>query len=266
MCRKAHEPRTHDPVDGKNPANQLIPRIYHYIQGFIYLRWYRISFIINMSFKRQYCIFFWRILMFWFLGVLQLLDQNLVRYSHVMFHNIQLQQKMGEFKPLSKKIALQSHPMSKILNLTEFFLAVTAVENPLLKRDIFYISHARLCFTAFWSPGDLCFPTSCSSSRKVQFDFQFWMVQFQTFPGRQGQRSRDQLWRISSLATQLPVDFDDDGDGDDVGRFHPWTYILCKRFQSANCTTYAYRWLPDQSMVDLPLKWGIIRSCGTRWL
>ena len=49
-------------------------------------------------------------------------------YSHIIFHNVQLQQKMGEFKPLSKKIALQSHPMSKIEPYL-FSTAITAVEH-----------------------------------------------------------------------------------------------------------------------------------------
>ena len=228
MCRKAHEPRTHDPVDGKNPANQLIPRIYHYIQGFIYLRWYRISFIINMSFKRQYCIFFWRILMFWFLGVLQLLTKTWSDTPTSCSTIFSFNKRWESSNPFPRKLHCSSIRCPRFWTLP-FFLAVTAVETPLLKRDTLYIYIYQPCPALFYSlliSGDLCFPTSYSSSRKVQFDFQFWMVQFQTSPGRQGQRSRDQLWRISSLATQLPVDDDDDDDDDDVGRFHPWTYCI----------------------------------------
>ena len=38
-------------VDGRNPANQLIWRIYHVLQGFIHIRWCRISSINSMSQK-----------------------------------------------------------------------------------------------------------------------------------------------------------------------------------------------------------------------
>ena len=41
-----------DTVDGRNPANQLIWRIYHCLQGFIYLRWCRISSINSITAKR----------------------------------------------------------------------------------------------------------------------------------------------------------------------------------------------------------------------
>ena len=39
-----------DTVDGRNPANQLIWRIYHYSQDFLNLRGCRISSIISMQY------------------------------------------------------------------------------------------------------------------------------------------------------------------------------------------------------------------------
>ena len=38
-----------DTVDGRNPANQLIRSLSHYLQGFIHARWCRISSINSMG-------------------------------------------------------------------------------------------------------------------------------------------------------------------------------------------------------------------------
>ena len=46
-------------LDGRNPANQLIGSLSHYLQGFIHVRWCRIS-SINSSYLNIYTRFFFR--------------------------------------------------------------------------------------------------------------------------------------------------------------------------------------------------------------
>ena len=45
MCFKSKPPLSDNTVDGRNPANQLIGSLSHYLQGFIHVRWCGISFI-----------------------------------------------------------------------------------------------------------------------------------------------------------------------------------------------------------------------------